>query len=342
MLHPIKAALYLAAIFSVLQASPLTARLVRAALDVGSGQTKMTVAAVDETTGRPTQVLFAEETPLLLGHDFKQSKNGRLSDNILLELENILTHYRTIATDLGTTEFVGVATAVFRESKNGADFINNMKDKLDLRLEVISQEEEGMMGFLSAVAASGKEAQNIIAWDSGGASFQITLSEGESVEVYKGPWGASKVQAAMVELQGKDFTKIQTVNPAKLEHVVALQQKIIKSLPPLSQKLKARLSNPAVDVVAIGGPYSAFKMVALTTHKQFFTKEDVWAQIEVLTGLTDEQLSQYPEKEMLIPRLTLIHTVMKHFDIPRVHYFQTVGSTLGILMSPQLWPVPVQ
>lgn len=336
MTHYIKTAFY--SVFIVLLGiTPLSAELIRAALDVGSGQTKMTVAVVDEKTGRPTQVLFAEETPVLLGHSFKQSKDGRLSDQILGELEKVLMNYHAIAIELGANELSGVATAVFRESKNGADFIHTIKAKLGLPLQLISQEEEGRMGFLTAVAASGKEAGDIIAWDTGGASFQITTQDGEGLEVYKGPWGASKVLAAIIDVQGNDFTKIQTANPAKLEHVVALQKIILQSLPAVSTKLQNRFTNPAVEVIAIGGSYSAFQIAAQATKRNTYTKEQIWQAIVELTGRTDEELAHFPEPGMVIPRLTLVYTVMKQFNIPRVHSFPTVGSTLGILMSPQLW-----
>lgn len=317
--------------------SSVSAGITRAALDVGSGQTKMTVAVVDEKTGRPVQVLFAEETPVLLAHSFKQSKEGRLSDAVLVELEQVLVHYHAIASGMGANEMSGVATAVFRESKNGAEFIEYIKTKLNLRLKVISQEEEGRLGFLTAVAASGREASHIIAWDSGGASFQMTTQVGDNLVVYKGPWGASKVLAAMVEIQGKDFTKVQTANPAKLEHVQALEKIVLQSLPKVPAELLARFNESAVDVVAIGGSYSAFQIAAQATKKSAYTKEDIWQAIVELTGQTDAELAHFPEPQMVIPRLALVYTLMKHYHIPLVHSFSTVGSTLGILMTPQLW-----
>lgn len=321
--------------------APLSGEQIRAAFDVGSGQTKMTVAVVDEATGRPTQVLFAEETVVLLGHDFKKNKNGLLSDTILSELEQVLIHYRGIATDLGAQEMAGVATAVFRESKNGADFIQKANWELGINLKLISQSEEGRLGFLTAVASSGKKSNEVIAWDSGGASFQITTEGDEGLVVYEGPWGASKVLAAIAEkVQGKDFSKVQTANPATLSDAIALQQIVRETLRPAPAQLQTQLQNPAAEVIAIGGPYSPFKIASLATGRETFTKEQIWKAINALVDRTDLDLVRFPEPEMVIPRLVLVYTVMDHFGIVKVRYTPTVGSTMGILMTKYLWESP--
>lgn len=327
----------------VLAASPLSADQIRAAFDVGSGQTKITVALVDESTGRPKQVLFAEETVVLVGHDFKKSKNGTLSEAILAELRNVLVHYRDIAAGLGAEEMAGVATAVFRESKNGGEFIQKMKEELGIGLKLISQADEGRLGFLTAVAASGRQPHEVIAWDSGGGSFQITTEGEAGLSVYEGPWGASKVLAAIVDkVQGKDFTKIQTANPASLEDLKALHAIVKSTLRPPSKDLQAKLSNPAVKVIAIGGPYCPFNMAFLSIGNRTFTREQVWKSIELWAGSTDQALAIFfPEPEMLLPRLILVHAVMDHFGISQVRYTPTVGSTLGILMTSNFWKMPV-
>ena len=316
----------------------LSAEQTRAALDVGSGQTKMVVAIVDEETSRPAKILYAEETPLLLGHDLKQSKEKRLSDHILAELELLLNNYRSIAMGFGADEVAGVATAVFRESQNGADFIKKIQSDLGINLQVISQEKEGEIGFLTAVAASGKNASEVIAWDSGGGSFQLSAESAKGLQVYQGRWGASKVVAAMIEqVQGLDFMATQTPNPVKIEEVNALRTIIQNSLSPLPEGLQEKLNDKKVDIVAVGGPYSPFKMAAIAIGKDVYTKQEIEKAIYALVGHSDGELANFPEPEMLIPRLTLIHAVMDHFGFDIIHYYETTGSTPGIFISPEFW-----
>lgn len=321
----------------------ISAETVKAAFDVGSGQTKVTIAEVDETTGRPIRILFADETALLVGHDLKRSKDGNLSDEILTKLKTVLNDYRDIAIKLNAEDLAGVATAVFRESKNGADFIRSVREESGINLQLISQEEEGKIGFATAVAASGKSATQIIAWDSGGASFQISIEVDDQLFVYKGPWGASKVVAAMIEIQGKDFDQVQDPNPVKLEDAFALKDKIEKSLSHASLALRNKLLDPSIEVVAIGGHFSMFNIAVIATGSNLFTKEQIAQSIEDLVGSTTEELArQFPEAEMVLPRLTLIYAVMDHFGINKVKYTPTVGSTLGIFISPRFWSIPTK
>jgi len=317
---------------------PLSAERIRAALDLGSGQTKMAIAVVDEETGYPLQILFGEERALLLGHDLKHSSTGHLSAHIIAELEHILIDYQQIALQFGVEEFAGAATAVFRESKNGANVISDIQSNLGINLRLITQEQEGNIGFLSAVAASNKKSHEVIAWDSGGASFQITAKNGSDLEVYKGQWGASKVVAAMIEqVQGLEFNQTQTPNLVTIEDVKALQTIIQKSLAPLPKILQEKLNDSNVDIVAIGGPFSAFKMAVIATGSEMFTKAQVWEAINGLVGIPYEELSRFPEPEMLLPRLTLIYAVMDQFGFEAVHYHETIGSTPGIFITPEFW-----
>lgn len=295
-------------VFSV--SCKLAAGTCHAAFDLGSGQLKMTVAVVDEVTGLPLQILYSKETVLLLGNDLKKSRDGCLSEEILRAAEDILSEYRTIALSLGATKLCGIATAVFRESKNGAAFIEKVRSKIGINVHLISQEMEGRIGFLTAASASGKAASEIISWDSGGASFQIATENNGDLSIYQGPWGTSKVLAAMVqEVHGKDFRKIQTANPSSIEDIVRLKAIVQRALPPAPIDFNK-------EVVAIGGPSCIFKMAEIALGKYSYTKEEVWSALEQFTGKTDAELAaRFPECEMLIARLTLLYSVMEHFGI---------------------------
>lgn len=310
----------------------------RAAIDIGSGSTKLCVALVNTETGRATQILFGEEYPILLGHDLKERNDGTLSDKILSKVETQVRKYRDLALQLGAEKVAGVATAVFRESTNGRAFIDKISSDLGVDLRVISQQEEGSIGFLTAVAASGKKLNEVIAWDSGGASFQITYRDGEQLPVYKGPWGGSKVMSEMIRtVQGREFTSASSANPASVDDVKALCEIIKQSLPPISDDLQNKLQELNGNVVAIGGGRSIFDIASMALGKKIFTKEEVWLVIESLADKTDEELSDFLEKEMVIPKLALLYSVMDYFGINSVQSCYAVGSTLGMFMDQNYW-----
>lgn len=315
----------------------------RAAIDIGSGATKLCVAFVDKETGRTNEILFGEEFPILVGHDLKERNDGTLSDKILLDVENQVRKYRDLSLQLGAEKVTGVATAVFREAANGRPFIDKLGKDLGVDLRVISQQEEGHIGFLTAVAASGKESHEVMAWDSGGASFQITYHDGEKLSVYKGPWGGSKALAEMIStVQGREFTSEASANPATIDDVKALCAIIRQSLPPVPGDFQSKMQELAGNVVAIGGGTSVFEMAKMALGKDTFNKEEVWSAIESLAGKTDEELSHFPQSEMLIPKFALLYAVMDHFGMNSVQDYDAIGSTLGMFMDQNYWnPISV-
>lgn len=310
----------------------------RAAIDIGSASTKMCVALVNKETGQTCQILFGEEFPVLVAHNLKERNDGTLGETILLEVENQVRKYRDLALQLGAEKVSGIATAAFRESTNGRAFIERISKDLEVDLRVISQQEEGNIGFLTAVAASDKDSNDVISWDSGGASFQISYLEDEQLHVYKGPWGKSKALAEMIRsVQGRPFTVTSSANPATIENVKELSKIIKQALPPLSEGLQNKIQTLNGNVVAIAGGTSIFDTAKLVLGKNVFNKEDVWAGIESLVGKTDEELPDFPEKKMVISNLTLLYTVMDYFEINSVLVSHAIGSTLGMFKDPQYW-----
>lgn len=154
----------------------------RAALDIGSGTCKLTIAEVDVSNHKIANIISEHHIDVLFGHDFKKSPERKLSDEILSEGLAVLDTFQTIVKKCDASiPIVGIATAVFRESINGLGFIHTVRDKLNINLQLISQEDEAQIGFLTALAASGSSMENIVSWDSGGASFQIaTMSSDDS------------------------------------------------------------------------------------------------------------------------------------------------------------------
>ncbi len=310
---------------------------VRAALDIGSGRIKLAVAEVEESTGMPSRILFSDSTQCLLGNSFKQSQNGQLSPFILTQAEEVIDSYCAIADSLGAEEKVGIATAVFREAENGMNFIEMMNRKKGFDLQVVSQEKEGELGFLTAVASSGHDQDTVIAWDSGSVSFQISMKDENDFIVYKGPWGTAKILATLIrDIQGREFSYTSSSNPTTIEDLITLSTVIRDGLSPCSSKFLEKLSDNGINVVSIGGEKtSIFGVASEMIGSLQWKKEEVWRAIEEYVGRTDEEIA--PLDVHALPKLAFLYTVMDHFNMHRVHYEPTNGSTLGIFLSSDLW-----
>ncbi|CUG83382.1 Hypothetical protein, putative, partial [Bodo saltans] len=149
-----------------------------------------------------------------------------------------------------------------------------------------------------ATSVARTSSSRSVVWDSGGASFQLTLEqrEGHQLAAYEGEWGSSKATRAVVEdIQGRTFPK-DSPNPMTKEDVTRSIDYFIKAVDAKDKSdaekhaaLRYAASLPSslltlddlrhavarrgsrtrkgagagLPVVAIGGPTSAFRMTSL-------------------------------------------------------------------------------
>ncbi|KAJ9456653.1 exopolyphosphatase / guanosine-5prime-triphosphate [Diplonema papillatum] len=315
------------------------AHVVRAAFDIGSGRTKLQVAVVDRKAGLIKTQLHGAELSLKFAVDFKSSTNGELSERIQTEGLEKLQKLLRIAQEHGATECFAIATEVFRKARNGAQFIEKIRKTLNLPVTLVSQHQEAVLGYRSAAALYNEThpaAGPITSWDSGGASFQFArqITNG-SLSTYMGALGASVCTAmAVVDVQNRPFSVESTPNPFSLYEVRVLTDAIRSKLDP---KVPDWLQG---EVVAIGGPNSIFSLVCDLLEVRSFTVDDVWACLIRCSGKVDAFLARLccerPDSDppsMVMPKLTLLHTVMSHCGVSRVQYIAAVGSCAGMLIT---------
>jgi hypothetical protein len=92
-------------------------------------------------------------------------------------------------------------------------------------------------------------------------------------------------------------------------------------------------------VIGIGGTTCAFRIAEMAVGCSDYSVEQVGAALHRLVGSTDEQLraAGYPQPEMVLPKLALIHTVMCTLGVRSVKYLACNGGCPGILTSAKFW-----
>lgn len=337
----------------------------RAALDIGSGQHKLLVADVDTRAGggagQIVRIVHAEQVQVLLGHDLVGNGSGALSDAILSTSRQTIARFKSVAQSLGADgRIVGVATAVFRRAENGPDFLDSLTQFPGVSVRVVTQDLEGRLGFLSALASRRAPAAQLIAWDSGAGSFQLSAArehehgaaeradgqgaDGRGVRVHEGHLGDSDVTQMLVErVQGLSFAPdgSSSPNPVSAAQARSLVAQLRIELPPPPTWLAHKATQPGVVVVGIGERTSIFFVAAAITGRRAFTREDVWRAVERVVGRGDAELaSAYPlheEAAMAVPKLCLLYAVMEAVGLSLVHYAPTMGSCEGVLLTEELW-----
>ncbi|MCJ7803529.1 MAG: hypothetical protein MUP18_02915, partial [Desulfobacterales bacterium] len=111
-----------------------------ASIDIGTNTILLLIAKVEEGKVNP---LFEIETVARLGEGVQ--KNGILLKEAMDRSLQTLAQYLKWCQELEVQKVFTAGTSALREAKNSEDFLNLVKEKLDLPIEVISGEEEAQL-----------------------------------------------------------------------------------------------------------------------------------------------------------------------------------------------------
>jgi len=336
---------------------PLSAQEeVRAALDFGSGAVKIQMAVVDPEVNRIVgEPLLSKFTPLGLAEDVA-AHDGRISDEMAQRALTILKGFKEAAVEAAakagypSIKITAVATAVFRKAQNGDLLFKQVEELLGIRFQIVPQEEEGKLGFLTAQALYPEvPVASLLAWDSGNGSFQMTMKEGDSFTVYQGPLGHGTVRVLLSKeiRQGEVFQSHQSGNPVLRKEALELTQKINALLPPIPDWMQESLRSGKTVITTFGDGESIFALTAQVLSNLNGIKEpvqqatisivDVQRVIDTYLEQGDEVLTAAGLHTKTLTSAVQLSAVMQHFGIQQIHYRRSIGSTPGMLIAPQLW-----
>ena len=154
---------------------------IKAVFDIGSGAVKMQIARIDEETQK-IESLFCLAIPCIFS-------GNEIGEENLYHLEKILEQLKEEANRYQPNDFLGFATERFRKAKNGEESLAILSKRTGIKIGMIDSYEEGVLGFLTAVNENGLDPKNVVVWDIGSGSFQITCQSNDGYIVYQSPYG---------------------------------------------------------------------------------------------------------------------------------------------------------
>jgi len=148
-----------------------------AAIDIGTNSIKLLIAAPDEDGS--LQILSREKSPVRLGSETLAT--GMLSDEAIEAgveaVEQFLRSIRSAGADL----IRAVATCAVREAGNSAAFIEAVRRRTGITVDVVSGEEEARLINLGVRSEFPARFDPLLLIDIGGGSTEIVVSEGSRV-----------------------------------------------------------------------------------------------------------------------------------------------------------------
>lgn len=304
----------------------------RAAFDVGSGDLKITVCDVDPQTNKIVKIWLQKFTPVTLRKDLAQNPDGCLSQKVEDELIKSIKELQQEASQFHPQKWVGVATSVFRTAKNGQEFLDRVNAATGADIQIIPQVEEGKIGFASAVAASDLSPENVISWDSGFGSFQLSAMIDGKLEMYGAEFAFISTMEALFAARNQPYSPDISLNPINYVEALELIETIRSKLPPITPWLASNNKK----VIAIGG-MSIFTYGEKVLGRTSFTKDELLVAIHEHSGKSDEHLSQFGNPKHVITALVLMYAIMEHCGFEEMTHCLTNGSCEGLAISPHYW-----
>lgn len=297
----------------------------RAAFDIGSGAIRLQVADVKD---KNINSHFVAYRTIGFARDLKTNGRDEFSPHIIDNAVTLIHELKELATPYSPKVYKGIATEAFRLSKNSQLLIERIYQETGVEIRVVSHEEEAEYGFLNALCHSKLAKEELISWDSGAGSFQISCHHGD---LLLAQLGRIPVQHYIIEVaQGQDFTKKHSPNPISYEEAMQTVEFIKKQLQPVPESLRSHLAKG--KVVSLGAH------PRLIPNNSEYTIQDVK---ELLLSSLNKADSDFDSDEphFIVSDLILEYSVMLTLGIQKAYRLSTKesGNTSGVLIHPELW-----
>ncbi len=155
----------------------MSERAMRAAvIDLGTNTFNLLVF---ERNGAALHVLYSEELPVFLGKG--GIEKGVIADDAFQRGLEALRKHRATSIDRGATVITGFGTSALRNARNGAAFVQRVKDELDIAITIIPGDEEAELILAGVRQAVPFGSQPSLVMDIGGGSTEFILATNKAL-----------------------------------------------------------------------------------------------------------------------------------------------------------------
>ena len=145
-----------------------------AALDLGTNNCRLLIA---RPTAEGFRVIDAFSRIVRLGEGLSQT--GRLSEAAIERTIGALMICRDKMRTHGVARARLIATEACRSAANGAQFLDQVRERVGIQLEIVDRETEARLAAAGCGALADRDAQSIVLFDIGGGSSEIVWLSGE-------------------------------------------------------------------------------------------------------------------------------------------------------------------
>lgn len=304
----------------------------KAAFDIGSGATKLKVARVDVCLQKIKEVLLDTSEPVAYKEALLSSQSNAFDSKIRARGLEALKKLKAEAQRHKPASYIAVATSAFRTSANGKIFAKQLSAKTGIPIKMVDQDLEAKIGFAGAAGLATKEAKDIMVWDIGAGSMQMTAYDKKGrFHIYRGKAAAASFAKHLIgEVQGANPKTVKSPNPIAGEEArIGERDAYVVAKLSVPDEIKKKVASGA-EVIGIGGVHS-YSIRYQAGVDQAYTLSDVERALDKQMGKSDRQIGgKYASTE--VSNLILVKGFMEGLGIKKVRV-GTVNLADGLLLG---------
>ena len=147
-----------------------------AVIDLGTNTFHLFIVELD---GRKVNTLYKEKIAVKIGKN--GISKGKIAADAFKRAIHTLKVFRTVIDLFEVTDIKGVATSAIRSAKNGRELIQEIKDKTDIDIQIISGNEEAELIFRGVEAAMELPETPQLVMDIGGGSVEFIIGTNRKI-----------------------------------------------------------------------------------------------------------------------------------------------------------------
>jgi exopolyphosphatase/guanosine-5'-triphosphate,3'-diphosphate pyrophosphatase len=294
-----------------------------AAIDIGSNAIRMVIA---EHSLDGLKVLKKYRLPIRLGADVFAT--GKITAKNLKTSARTFKNFKEICTKQKVRHIRAVGTSALREAQNRKAFVELVRRKSGINVEIIDGVEEARIIHQAVRREVNLEMHQSLLIDIGGGSVELTFSD----------------HGMMTSTQSFPFGTVRTLEMMKKKNFGEAQLSLMMGefLKPLTHFIQSNCPpQPLSFAIGTGGNLEALgklKPILLQSpSRTFLNLQELGAIIEKLQKMTVkeriEKLKLRPDRaDVILPAAMVIHTVLRQSGLEKL-LIPHVGLKDGLVWS---------
>jgi exopolyphosphatase / guanosine-5'-triphosphate,3'-diphosphate pyrophosphatase len=209
-----------------------------AVIDIGTNTTRLLVGEAEDG-----EVVELERRTIITSLGLGVDATGRLADDAMDRVAEAIAVYREVIDRLGAEKVVAVATSAMRDSENGPEFHDYLKEKYGVDGRTISGDEEARLTFLGATAGRNDERETVVIDIGGGSTEYVVGRAGQDPRFH------TSTQMGSVRFTER-FLKSDPPAQSELQE---LAEAVRQTVPDVSADHAIAVAGTATSIAAIDG-----------------------------------------------------------------------------------------